>query len=63
MHFTVFTEHPCHVFDRYGTGTSDDLMDARSLRLAGGHCTFFGDSPDLSDLYRQYLYEVGFLVT
>jgi dienelactone hydrolase len=45
---------------RYGKSQTD-LRAARSLRVPGGHCSFFGDVPELRTRYRTYLKQEGFL--
>jgi hypothetical protein len=45
---------------RYGR-SNPDLCAARSLCVPGGHCSFFGDVPELRTRYRTYLKQQGFL--
>jgi len=46
---------------RYGRKASAEMMHSRLLCVPGGHCTFFGDVPELAHKYTQYLYSCGFL--
>lgn len=66
--FVLHAEHdemmPAHFADqlliaRYGRNS--DLQQARSLCVPGGHCSFFGDVPELRTRYRTYLKQQGFL--
>ena len=46
------------VHARYGR-RAPELRD-RVLCIPGGHCSFFGDVPELRERYRQYLAQIGY---
>mmetsp|Transcript_40405 Transcript_40405/g.133775 ORF Transcript_40405/g.133775 Transcript_40405/m.133775 type:complete len:150 (+) Transcript_40405:796-1245(+) len=67
--FVFFAEHdemmPHHFAERllaarYGR-SQPELLQARSLCVPGGHCSFFGDVPELRARYKAYLNQSGFL--
>ena len=67
--FVFYAEHdelmPRHFAERlllarYGEG-QEELIQARTLCVPGGHCSFFGDVPELRTRYRTYLEQQGFL--
>ena len=45
---------------RYGARPPAVTRD-RILGVPGGHCSFFGDVPALSNAYRKYLATIGFI--
>jgi len=68
--FAIFAEHDemMHpdiayrlVQARYGKGATAELMRSHVLCVPGGHCCFFGDSPELAHKYAIYLQSSGFL--
>ena len=46
---------------RYGNNASPELLHTRLLCVDGGHCSFFGDSPEAQHHYATYLHNSGFL--
>ena len=46
---------------RYGRNAPAELIRSRMLCVPGGHCSFFGDEPELAQQYTQYLHSCGFL--
>ena len=46
---------------RYGAKATPELLRNRVLCVPAGHCSFFGDVPELAHKYKQYLLGCGFL--
>ena len=68
--YVIYSKHdemmPAHfaprlLAARYGRRSSPELMQQRIMAVPGGHCSFFGDVPALSNAYRKYLAAIGFI--
>ena len=68
-YFIIYAKHdemmpphfaPSLLAARYGR-RNVELMRDRVIGVPGGHCSFFGDVPALSNQYRKYLTSVGFI--
>lgn len=68
--FAIFSEHdemmPPDIATRllaarYGRSATPELMRSRVMCVPGGHCSFFGEFPDLAQHYHKYLVSSGFL--
>ena len=68
--FAIFAEHdemmPPDIAKRllaarYGRDAKPELLERRVLCVPGGHCSFFGEFPELGQHYHKYLVSSGFL--
>ena len=68
-YFVIYAKHdemmPPHfatslLAARYGRRNAAARRD-RVIGVPGGHCSFFGDVPALSQQYRKYLTSIGFI--